>query len=170
MNPDIDLRLAPLTKALTEVVLPALPASERLARDQVMLVIGHLGMITQQWKLALSFELESYAALCTLAQNLVPLLDDGKLVAELGTAIDAASDIDRTNYDNVQDASRALAALVDRAISDDYRSRPLDPRIRDAVLEHADRQGRRERIWFAGNGLDPDQQAALSTLFEPATG
>lgn len=166
MNPDIDLRLSPLTKALTEVVLPALPASEKLARDQVMLVIGHLGMITQQWKLALGFELESYAALCGLARALMPLLDDTELVAAMETALATANDVDRTSYDRVQDASRALGALVDRAINDDYRTRPLNPRVRDAVLEHADRQIRRERIWFAGNGLDPDPQAALDTLFE----
>lgn len=166
MNPDIDLRLAPLTKALTEVVLPALPESERLARDQVMLVIGHLGMITQQWKRALQFELESCEALCALAQQLLPLLDDARLVQSMRTALATATAIDRTNYDRVQDASRALAKLVDQAISDNYRTRPLDPRVRDAVLEHAQRQTQRERIWFAGNGLDPDQQPSLDTLFE----
>lgn len=164
MNPDIDLRLAPLTKALTEVVLPALPASEKLARDQVMLVIGHLGMITQQWKRALGFELESYAALCALTRNLIPLLDDSELAAAMDTELAGAAGIDRTSYDRVQDASRALGKLVDRAISDDYRTRPLDPRVLAAVLDHAQRQIRRERIWFAGNGLDPDAQPPLDSL------
>lgn len=167
MNPDIDLRLAPLTKALTEVVLPALPAGEKLARDQVMLVIGHLSMITQQWKRALGFELESYGALCALAQDLIPLLDNSELVAAIGTALDTATGIDRASYDQVQNASRALGALVDRAINDDYRTRPLDPRVRDAVLDYADRQTRRERIWFAGNGLDPDAQPPLDSLGIP---
>lgn len=165
MNPDIDLRLAPLKKALTEVVLPALPDSERLARDQVMLVIGHLSMIEQQWQHALSFELESYEALGTLARDLIPFIDDAELVASIRAALEMATGIERTNYDAVQSASRALAALIDRAISGDHRSHPLDPRVRDAVIEYAGRQARRERIWFAGNGLDPDPQPELETLF-----
>ena len=37
MNPDLDLRLKSVLKALTDVILPALPADERMAREQARL-------------------------------------------------------------------------------------------------------------------------------------
>ena len=56
MLPSIDLRIANIVKALEQVVLPALTARERLAKDQVNLCIGHLQMIAQQWRWAAAFE------------------------------------------------------------------------------------------------------------------
>ena len=65
MLPSIDLRIQNLVKALQEVVVPAIPERERLARDQAMLVIGHLRMIAVQWKSALLFEAQSLDGLLT---------------------------------------------------------------------------------------------------------
>ena len=50
MNPDIDLRLQSMLKALTDVIVPALPAQERMAREQAGLLIGHLQIISEQWR------------------------------------------------------------------------------------------------------------------------
>ena len=56
MLPSIDLRIANMIKALEQVILPALPKRERLARDQANLVIGHLRLMSPQWKTAVRFE------------------------------------------------------------------------------------------------------------------
>ena len=60
MLPDIDLRLTNTIKALSDVVLPALPTGEALAREQAQLAIAHLGLVQQQWKAALAAIVADY--------------------------------------------------------------------------------------------------------------
>jgi hypothetical protein len=76
MLPNIDLRIGNLVKALEQVILPALPASQRLARDQVRLVIGHLRMLGGQWKTALRYEEISFEELAALARDLAELVEE----------------------------------------------------------------------------------------------
>lgn len=154
MLPSIDLRIATLIKALEQVILPALPPRERLAKEQVMLVIGHLGLIGSQWKNAIAFEVGSLEALLRLAHDLKD--DAGGEAEALACAIAKAEAADLSDLGAVEIAYRELGAIIDRIILGEDGTLPLSRGAIDAVIAQGAVQARRERTWFAGNGLDPD--------------
>lgn len=166
MNPDIDLRLKSLEKALTDVISAAVPESEQLARDQINLVVGHLKVIGTHWKYALRYELGTMDALRRLADQLREFTDGGMHTA-LDEACASVDAVDREAFDDVQNAQRALAVAIDGVIAAGYTTDRMEPALRDAVLDHYAHAAPRERIWHQGSGLDPDAAslAALHTLF-----
>lgn len=167
MNPDIDLRLESVTKALTDVILPALPQDQRFARDQLGLVLGHLRIIATHWQYALRYELACCDTLCGLARDLAGLIDDSALIAALDTAVAQTATVDRADYAAVSAAQRALGTLLDRAIGAGHASGPLDPRLARVVIAYARAAALRERVWHRDSGLDPDAAAlpSIETLF-----
>lgn len=157
MLPSIDLRIANVVKALEQVVLPALAPGERLARDQVVLCVGHLQMIAAQWRWAAAFEARSLDAMITLADEVTPLIDPS-FRDELAAVLTAAKQTDRHNLGAIEEAVVHLGGVIDRIILGDDGKLPLPDAVRDAVLAYAERQATRERAWFAQTGLDPDRQ------------
>jgi hypothetical protein len=168
MNPDIDLRLKSLEKALGDVIARALPEHERMAHDQIKLVLGHLGIIGRHWKYALRYELATLGAMNRLAGRLRPFASDAALAQALDAARAAADTVARDDYDAVSAAQRALGTAVDRVIAAGYTTDPMPAALRDILLDHFAVQAARERIWHQGSGLDPDAAdlPAVATLFE----
>jgi hypothetical protein len=171
MNPDIDLRLDSITKALADVILPALPQEQRFARDQLGLVLGHLRIIAAHWKHALRYELACCDALCGLARELAGLIDDPALRDAIDAAVACAASVDRSDYARVSAALHALGTQVDRAISAGYTTAPLDSRVTRAVIAYAAAAAPRARIWHRDSGLDPDAAAlpSIAALFPSST-
>lgn len=167
MNPDIDLRLKSVEKALTDVIARAVPEDEQLARDQVNLVVGHLREIAAHWKYALRYELGSMDALRQLADD-VAAHATTETRRTLTAACAAVDVVDREDFDRVQEAQRNLGAALDRVISADHVTDPMPQPLLDAVLEYYAGAGRRERVWHQGSGLDPDAASLPSrdSLFE----
>jgi hypothetical protein len=168
MNPDIDLRLQSVLKALCDVIVPALPAHERLAREQANLVVGHLTIIAEQWQHALTFELENLMLACELADELATLELDSPLSAALSAALGDARNVDRNNYQAVSDTHRQLKAVIDRVLAAGQGQTAMPPAMLAAVLRYNQRRAPRERIWHRGAGLDPDaaQLAPIAALSE----
>ena len=156
MLPNIDLRIANMMKALEQVILPALPREQRLARDQAMLVVGQLHMMSQQWKSALRYEALSLDELIALARALASDAP-ASIGAPLETSLAVAQACDRTSIAALEQASIALGHAVDAAILGGAEHLPLSQAAIDAVLDYALRHARRERTWFKANQLDPDQ-------------
>lgn len=165
MNPDLDLRLASVIKALREVILPALPPEQRMAREQASLVLGHLAILAEQWPYALRYELECLADSRALAGELAALVEDG---SALRAARASAAQVDVADYAAVSAAHRDLKRHIDAALGDGEGRVPLAPAVLDAVLRMNDRRAPRERSWFRGSGLDPDgpRLPPLEALFE----
>jgi hypothetical protein len=155
MTPNPDLRIANCIKAIEQVVIPALPPGERLAREQAMLVIGHLSMLAVQWKPALRYETASLDAMMQLATGLQQTEPGWQ--PELGAALAAVADVDRSDFDAVEQAMRSLGVVIDTVIKGDDGTRPLAPTSVAALLDYADHQAFRHRTWSAGCGLDPDK-------------
>ncbi|NML11998.1 hypothetical protein HHL08_17925 [Sphingobium sp. AR-3-1] len=156
MLPNIDLRIANMVKALEQVILPALPRDQRLARDQAMLVAGHLRMLGDQWKAALRYEQISLDALAGLALDLIPAAP-AALGHRLAEALTAAQGCDRESVTALEQANIALGHAVDAVILVGEAHTPLPQSSIDAILDYALRHARRERTWFKANSLDPDQ-------------
>ncbi|WP_068084319.1 hypothetical protein [Novosphingobium rosa] len=161
MLPDIDLRIACIVKALEQAILPALPTRERLARDQIRLCIGHLQMIGQQWRWAEAFEAASLAAMIALGRQLLPCVDHA-----FHDALSAG--LEQAGTGDANAAIRALGGIIDRIILGENGTIALSAPAREAILTYGEEQARRERIWFAGNALDPDRHdlPSFTTLID----
>jgi hypothetical protein len=154
MLPNIDVRLANCIKALEEVIIPSLHASERMAREQALLVIGHLRMIGGQWKQALRFETTSLEAMAALARQIAG--SDPNFGGELAAALAATESVDRRDIDAVEAAISQVGTAIDKAILGEDGCTALSPAAFAAILDYAERQALRERAWFKLCGLDPD--------------
>ena len=58
MNPSVQDRLGSVLRALSGVILPALPKDAGLAQEQAMLAMGHIQIILAQMDAAPAFEEE----------------------------------------------------------------------------------------------------------------
>ena len=166
MLPGIDLRLQNLTKALQDVILPSIPTRERLARDQVMLVIAHLKVIAIQWQSVAAFEAGSLDELCGLVKQLVEYADatvSDELLVEARNALKHSETIDRQNHDAVKSALLEVGRVSDMIIGGQAPLKPLNSSMANAVLDYGARQSLRERAWFSAHNLDPDK-AELPSL------
>ena len=70
MSPDADERLASIVRALSDVVLPSLPAEAGLAKEQVQLCIGHLQILRAQLDHIHDYEAEELADAAALGRML----------------------------------------------------------------------------------------------------
>ncbi|MGE0858063.1 MAG: hypothetical protein AB7I01_11410 [Gammaproteobacteria bacterium] len=156
MNPDPDLRLKSVMKALAEVILPALPPEQRMARDQANLALGHLALLAEQSPYALRYELESLDECLALAVALASQVRDPVVAAALSEAVAQAAGVARDDYATVGAALQAVKALIDQALADGEGETPLQAEMLDAVLRYNARRAPRERSWHRASGLDPD--------------
>lgn len=157
MLPSIELRIQNLVKALSQVVLPAIDPGNGLAREQAQLVIAHLHLIAQQWTRAPAFEAGSLAALQALAERLADLADGGRVTSQAGAELRSALGRDFATLGN------AVARLIVATGEDGAPA--FRAQLDEQVLEYGAHQAWRERVWFAGSGLDPDR-ASLPSIDE----
>ncbi|MBA2935521.1 hypothetical protein HZF05_15650 [Sphingomonas sp. CGMCC 1.13654] len=162
MLPDIDLRIDNMLKALEQVVIPALPSGERLARDQVNLVIGHLRMMKDQWRFAVKFEAGSLENMMRLGDELADQVDP-IYRQSLADALSVARNTDSDDQKALATAIHDLGSVIDRIILGEDGRLALAPAAFAAIIDYGHRQARRERSWFAATGLDPDR-AELPTI------
>ena len=156
MLPNIDLRIQNIVKALEQVIIPALPPGEKLAKDQAGLCIGHLNMIARQWKQCAQFEATSLAAMEALGRKLASLVDP-VFAAQITASLDRVASTSRDNPDAMEAAIVELGRAIDKAILGRDGRFALPSAAWNAILDYGDRQSLRERSWFSDNGLDPDR-------------
>ncbi len=100
---------------MSEVILSAIPAAQRLAREQANLVIGHLTIVAEHWKHALNYELENLSLACALASNLSSLKLETALGDDLIAALAEAAAPDRSDYAAVKQRSKLGAGIIQLA-------------------------------------------------------
>lgn len=157
MTPSIDERLASVVRALSDVVLPSLPAEAGLAQEQVQLSIGHLQILRAQLDAAPAYEAEELADAAALARAL-DACEGGRetqaakatLAASLAEAGGAAEPGQIRNARIAVNA--AIAALVRAASTDGLETTPSQ--VTRLVLEHEKRRVIKDRRWFAPFGFD----------------
>jgi hypothetical protein len=171
MTPDIGTRLGAITRALQQVVIPALPADQVLAIEQAALCLGHLGIIAEQLPYVGQYDAACLADMTGLAEQLIE-------ASAGGPRTDAATEVLRdliagagTSPAGVtataKDQRNALAAAIDALIwASGLDAEPGFAAASHAlVLEHGTRQSFRDRAWFRSSGLDPDR-ATLPSIPE----
>lgn len=158
MLPSLDVRFNNLIKAVQDIIGPVIPADEKLAQEQVRLVVGHLTMMKEQWKDAVRFEAGSYRLMRGLAENLVPLVDETQ-ANDLRTALDETEATPDDNIDSLNAAICTIGAAIDRVILGDDGRKPLSKEARLVLLDYGEASSLRDRVWFQGNGIDPDRES-----------
>lgn len=152
MTPTTDERLASIVRALTEVVLPHLPAEASLAREQVQLAVGHLQILRSQLDAIPDFEREELADAIAVGRALADAAAEaaGPAAAALRTMIAAADGRD------VRGQRRGIHAGVDRVIRDVWASGGAAAKasLTDIILSHERDRAQKDRRWFLPYGFD----------------
>ena len=162
MMPSIELRFGTMVRALTEVILPALPPENALAREQAQLLIAHLDLIAAQWPHADAYEARSLAEMAALAEQLATGADGGSATRN------AAEELRLCVHDGASQAAgerrAAIAAAIDKLVNACGRdgSAAFRADLSNAILEYTANQAWRDRVMFAGSGMDPDRAEFIS--------
>jgi hypothetical protein len=156
MTPSIEVRLESVLHGLRDAIIPAINPGEALAVEQSGLILAQLTMLLKQLPYA-----DRYHKLCredarTAAASLVQGAAGGprSLAAAkaLGAVLEGA-DADDPHADYLALAS-GIAALT-KAVAEDGEP-GWRAHVHAAVLAFSIRQNRRERVWFADAGFDPN--------------
>jgi len=158
MLPSLDVRFRNLIKSVQEVIAPAIPDDEKLAQEQVRLVVGHLSMMQEQWKNAVRFEAGSYRLMRELAEGLAGLVDEGQ-AADLQASLEQTRATVQDDIDALNAAICTIGAAIDRVILGEDGRKPLSPDAYRLLLNYGDKSSFRDRVWFKGNGIDPDRDS-----------
>ncbi|HMP55102.1 MAG TPA: hypothetical protein PKD92_00825 [Novosphingobium sp.] len=151
MIPSIDDRLASVVRALSEVILPHLPADASLAQEQVQLCIGHLQILRAQIDAAPAFEREELADAAALAAALDKEIAgcEGERTA-LAAAVAGADGSDpRGQRQAIHRAIEGLVGAVSAAGEAGDQAALSRP-----IIDHEQARARKGRAWGAPFGFD----------------
>lgn len=157
MIPSIDDRLASAVRALTEVILPHLPADASLAQEQAQLCIGHLQILRAQVDLAPAFEREELADTIDVGRALASAITGyAQPLEALAAAVQAAAATDLANAAEVRDNRRAVNQAIEALVAAVAASgNDADQaRLSALVIEHENARVQKDRAWSAPFGFD----------------
>ena len=176
MRPEVQLKSA--IKALTDVVLPAVDANNKLAQEQARLVIGLLTLLGQQLPLQFRFDCDELARMVDYAQSLQALAAGGAETQAAGKALAgvqqaAAATLEgvKSSPDAVLQAVRALRTSTGAVISALQSDGDAAARAKAhaLTLSMSKEQLLRDRSWLLMQGWEPDPKSipAIDTLLAP---
>ncbi len=147
MVPNHTLRLQAMLRAMTEVIIPALDPSQRLALDQAQILTGNLRLLIDQTGKTGDYDRVELAETRSLGRALAHLL------ARPADRFDGPAPAGEADLRDLLLATKqATDELIRAALAAD------DPDIRSAanglVLDQAERQLLRERVWFRAAGFE----------------
>lgn len=157
MIPSTDERLASVVRALTDVVMPSLPAEAGLAREQVELSLGHLQILRAQFDTIASYEAEELADARALGEALSGCAGGPETGSAAAILTDIVAKVTGTEGPAEIRTARiaihaAIAALVKAVAADgDAATRSRMSRL---ILAHETRRVAKDRAWFAPFGFD----------------
>jgi hypothetical protein len=155
VNPSVDDRLNSVLRALQTVVLPALPESASLAREQVMLAMGHIQIIQAQADATPGFEQGELDDLRTMAGAILAIGDPPAACAAQHAALAQALHHVQSGTPPRR-ASEAIRAAIDALLiaaradgGPDYHGL-----LAATILPLGRERARKDRAWFAIMGFD----------------
>lgn len=170
-----ELQIQSMVKALTDVVLPAVDASNKLAHEQARLVIGTLGLMATQLPLQFRFDCDELVHLLELARELQRLTSGDHAVGvdcqELAArTVKAAAVLERAQADprEILESVRHLRAASSAVVSQVFREGDTvtQDRVQKTVLAASKAQLLRDRSWVLAQGWEPDPKSVpcITTL------
>lgn len=160
MTPTVDERLASIIRALTEVILPHLPADASLAQEQAHLAVGHLQILRAQFDATPNFERGELEDTRALAGALVAAIHGGSVTQAAVAALQI--EIGHCDGSDVRSqhrgCNRAIEAVV-KAVSADGAP-DAGAVLRAIILDHERARVAKDRRWFLPFGFDTMEDAA----------
>lgn len=156
MNPNVQDRLSSVVRALTGVVLPALPDDASLAKEQTMLAIGHIQIILAQYDAAPAFEEEEVGDLRAMARAISQAAEGGPETQQAFTKVGeqlASTQAVLPHYETKQ-----LQDVIDEmltALAADGTPE-ANSAVQKIVLVQGAARALKDRKWFAAMGFDSD--------------
>lgn len=177
MTTEVQLRSA--VKALTDVVLPAVDANNKLAQEQVRLVIGMLSLMGEQLPFRYRYDRDELQRLVACSAQMQASARGGEstvaAIVDLSSATQAAQralDGAVTTPEELADCVRAMRAATGEAVTRAYRDGDPEYRgaLRDLVLDLSQAQLLRERSMYLAQGWEPNPRAIppIATLLGAA--
>lgn len=147
MIPTIDERLASVVRALTDVVLPALPPEAGLALEQMQLSIGQLQIIRAQIDASPGFELEELVDARSLGDQLIAAVGSSEHARGLRDALALA---DASEPREVRSRRIEIHAAIDQLVA----GAGSNPALGQIIIAAEKKRVVKERAWFAPFGFD----------------
>src|SRR5690606_13136655 len=159
MMPGFDVRLSSMKRALSEVIIPAIDGDSSLAQEQAALLLGHLELISQQWRKVSRYNQICLDEICQLAKQLNPVGKEAteSAAVKLKQAMAAATDDSEAAYKEIAGALENLVYAVDIDGDPDFRAS-----LHHQILLYSQQQALRDRVWFATCGFDVNAKALPS--------
>lgn len=167
MLPSVQDYIDAASRAIREVVRPAIAADEHFALEQLALVEGALHLIGQQWQRTYEVEALELLELGAMADQVLALMGDkagagGAAVQEVIRQIEAQGVERCTPYPELVALNTrlrdALSQLVDVANEDDRLRAPVGR----VVVSFGAAEAERGRSWFAATGIDLESRSLPS--------
>ncbi len=152
MTPSIDDRLASVIRALSDLILPALPPEAGLAIEQAQLSIGHLQIIHAQLAAAPAFEQDEADDAVALGAKMLEGGEGGPATAQALSDLRSALGKAGTARENRVRVNLAIDGLVKAMAKDgdpDWRAS-----AERSLIEMQGARALKDRRWFAPMGFD----------------
>lgn len=160
MIPDAATRFASVSRALRDVVIPALAPAEALALEQATLAADQIDMIAEQWDGAVENAVATRARWRGLAVALIGTARGGEQTELARRALKQALEHDGDSLRT--SAVEAEGSLLARLVAELVQAMSVDGEaaatraVAISVTRHALDQSTADRRWFSRTGMDPD--------------
>ena len=168
MVPDTRMRLSAVTKALNDIIAPALSKDKKYALEQLALIQKSIALIQDQIIHEYSFLIRDamdYIELANAIINLLPVNDSirenlhqekTKLEQQLPKQIPDRE----TDENNIRLFKSYMEETVEKLMSNTELSNYQQ--LFDVILSHSEKQTTRDRAWTLATGFDPAPQTLPS--------
>lgn len=168
MLPDIPIRLSNMMKAMETIIAPAIDPENNLAQEQATLMMGHLKLLVDQWDQAYLYERGTLKEMKALAERLMDISGDSLNThadwQALKTAVESVPEQLPDTATEINTYTISIGSCIDNLIYACFEegSGELQDSVTTVMLAYGEIQTMRERVWFQGTGLDPEQKSLAS--------
>lgn len=169
-----DIQMATIVKSLTDIVIPALGLDQKVASEQVAIIVGQLKFIEAHAPLQASFDLDELDRLASLARALATIGEghDPDLAISLRDAALASDALKMRGADSpgqVLDAILGLRALCAAAVTVLYQmDKSTKNDMAKIVMSYSEQQLLRDRAWVVSQGWEahPENLPKIESLVQ----
>jgi hypothetical protein len=166
IRPELALQAA--LKSLTEVIAPALDPADKMAQEQIGLVIGLLTLVKTRLPIAFAYNCDELVRLVGLAETIGPAAASQSLAHALGEGAATLARAQASPHD-VEHAIDRLRTEIGRVAGELAMQRHDAARVAvRTILDASSAQLLRERSWVLMQGweTDPGSLPLLETLID----
>lgn len=157
MVPDFDLQLQVAMKALAETVAPAVDPTNSVAKEQLNLAIGTLGIVRSRLPYVRAFVRRQSQDAIAIAEKIASIVG-ASAAGSIGGAVEKMQQTLRDPEADVFAIENARSELVSASCAA-IEAAPASPQLQALILNDTEASVNRLRAWYIGSGFDPDPKS-----------